>query len=108
MSLPLKPDSFQPRRVSNTTDQFILGTTLVLFSTWLYSGPDRKRGRPPPINIVSYEKTVIASTPRITEESKLNLDPMDAQSIGLSTSRPATPLRHHSRVPSARGKSRDD
>ncbi|EOO03364.1 putative udp-galactose transporter protein [Phaeoacremonium minimum UCRPA7] len=87
---------------------FILGTALVLLSTWLYSGPDRKRGRPPPINIVSYEKTVIASTPRITEESKLNLDPMDAQSIGLSTSRPATPLRSHSRAPSARGKSRDD
>ncbi|KAK7747458.1 UDP-galactose transporter Gms1 [Cytospora paraplurivora] len=88
---------------------FVMGTALVLFSTWLYSGPDRKRGRPPPISIVSYEKTVIASTPSIlSSESKL-LNPMDsAHSIGLSTSRPSTPLRHHSRDPAAKGKARDD
>lgn len=96
-------------QISNTL-QFILGTALVIFSTWLYSGPDRKRGRPPPISIVGYEKTVIASTPRIQspEDTKL-LNPMDsASSLGLSTSRPSTPLRHHARVPSARGKARDE
>ncbi|KAH8776574.1 UDP-galactose transporter [Diaporthe sp. PMI_573] len=89
---------------------FILGTALVIFSTWLYSGPDRKRGRPPPISIVGYEKTVIASTPRLQspEDTKL-LNPMDsASSLGLSTSRPSTPLRHHARVHSARGKARDE
>ncbi|KAL1867884.1 UDP-galactose transporter Gms1 [Diaporthe australafricana] len=89
---------------------FIFGTGLVIFSTWLYSGPDRKRGRPPPISIVSYEKTVIASTPRLQspEDTKL-LNPMDsASSLGLSTSRPSTPMRHHARVPSARGKARDE
>lgn len=90
--------------------QFIMGTLLVLFSTWLYSGPDRKRGRPPPINIVNYEKTVIASTPKVTSpDSSRLLNPLDsAASLGLSTSRPATPLRHHARNPSARGKTRDD
>lgn len=95
--------------VTDPSAQFALGTALVLFSTWLYSGPDRKRGRPPPISIVSYEKTVIASTPSLlSSESKL-LNPMDsAHSLGLSTSRPSTPLRHHTRVPSARGKARDD
>lgn len=98
-----------PRQIPNNL-QFILGTALVIFSTWLYSGPDRKRGRPPPISIVGYEKTVIASTPRIQspEDTKL-LNPMDsASSLGLSTSRPATPMRHHARVPSARGKARDE
>lgn len=96
-------------RISDTL-QFILGTALVIFSTWLYSGPDRKRGRPPPISIVGYEKTVIASTPKLQspEDTKL-LNPMDsASSLGLSTSRPSTPLRHHARVPSARGKARDE
>ena len=79
-----------------------------MLATYLYSGPDRKRGRPPPIRIASYEKTTVDSTPKYTDEKKLNLDPMDAQAVGLSTSRPSTPLRHHIRVPSARGKSRDE
>ncbi|KAF3761851.1 nucleotide-sugar transporter [Cryphonectria parasitica EP155] len=89
---------------------FIMGTLLVLFSTWLYSGPDRKRGRPPPINIVNFEKTVIASTPRVPSPGgSALLNPLDsANSLGLSTSRPATPSFHHARVPSARGKTRDD
>lgn len=103
------PSGEYPGQISNTP-QFILGTALVIFSTWLYSGPDRKRGRPPPISIVGYEKTVIASTPRLQspEDTKL-LNPMDsASSLGLSTSRPSTPLRHHARVPSARGKARDE
>lgn len=106
----LRRDPMLPQHVADQLTQFVLGTSLVLFSTWLYSGPDRKRGRPPPISIVSYEKTVInASTPSLqSSESKL-LNPMDsAHSLGLSTSRPSTPLRHHTRVPSARGKSRDE
>ena len=100
--------SCYPPRGADQNSQFVLGTGLVLFSTWLYSGPDRKRGRPPPISIVGYEKTVIASTPLQSSESKL-LNPMDsAHSLGLSTSRPSTPLRHHTRVPSSRGKERDE
>jgi len=81
-----------------------------LFATYLYSGPDRKRGRPPPINIVSYEKTtIIESTPKYTDEAKLSLDPLESvKAMGLSTSRPSSPLRHHNRVPSARSKNRDD
>lgn len=106
---PAGPKWDLPGQISDNP-QFIFGTGLVIFSTWLYSGPDRKRGRPPPISIVSYEKTVIASTPRLQspEDTKL-LNPMEsASSLGLSTSRPSTPLRHHARVPSARGKARDE
>ncbi|ORY61530.1 nucleotide-sugar transporter [Pseudomassariella vexata] len=86
---------------------FLIGTALVLVSTFLYSGPDRKRGRPPPINIVSYEKTTIdpLNTPRYTDDKLGVPDPLEAvKAMGLSTSRPASPLRHHVRVPSARGK----
>ncbi|TQN68254.1 UDP-galactose transporter, partial [Colletotrichum shisoi] len=58
---------------------FIIGTALVLASTYLYSIPDRK-GRPPPITIASYEKAMVdpAYTPAVTDEAKLNLDPLDA------------------------------
>lgn len=96
------------QKTASDRKQFILGTLLVLFSTWLYSGPERK-GRPPPINIATYEKTVIASTPRVpSPDGTRLLNPMDSATLGLTTSRPATPLRHHARKPSARGKTRDD
>ncbi|KAI1637903.1 nucleotide-sugar transporter-domain-containing protein [Biscogniauxia mediterranea] len=82
---------------------FLLGTTLVLTSTFLYSGPDRKRGRPPPINIVNYEKTTIdpMNTPR-TNDRLVVPNPMEnMKGLGLSTSRPSSPLRYHVRTPTA-------
>lgn len=82
---------------------------MVIGATYLYSGPERKRGRPPPINIVNYERTTIDSTPRTLDETKLATDPLDSvKAIGLSTSRPSSPMRHHHRVPSARTKNRDE
>ncbi|KAJ3958630.1 UDP-galactose transporter Gms1, partial [Colletotrichum tropicale] len=89
---------------------FLAGTAFVLAATYLYSIPDRK-GRPPPITIASYEKPMVdpAYTPQITDEGKLNLDPLESvRNMGLSTSRPSSPMLHHHRVPSARGKNRDD
>lgn len=79
---------------------------MVLFATWLYSGPDRKRGRPAPIHIAHFEKTVVASTPRIVSPTYTAglLNPLDAAGSALSTSRPATPLQHHFRTGSARVK----
>lgn len=77
-----------------------------MLSTWLYSGPDRKRGRPPPISIVNFEKTVVAQTPKLSSPntSKL-LNPLDSATLGSSTSRPASPMvRHHARKGSSRGK----
>jgi UDP-sugar transporter A1/2/3 len=96
--------------------QFLLGTALVIFSTYLYSGQEGKRNRPPPINIVNYEKTTIDNgyTPRFEEDKQLtatpDLRPLEAlKSAGLSTSRPSSPMRHHSRVGSSRkGIKRDD
>ncbi|KAI1263137.1 UDP-galactose transporter [Xylariaceae sp. FL1019] len=90
------------------TFTFLLGTMLVLAATFLYTGPDR-RARPPPISIVSLEKTAIdpMNTPR---NDRLEVpNPMgNAQNLGLSTSRPSSPLRHHVRDPSAIGKARDE
>lgn len=82
---------------------FIIGTVLVLTSIFLYSGPDRRRGRPPPITIVNFEKTTIDSTPRYTDDVKSSLDPLASlRALGSTTSRPASPLRHHNRMHSGR------
>ncbi|CAK7229146.1 UDP-galactose transporter Gms1 [Sporothrix curviconia] len=100
------------------TTTFTVGTVLVLGSTYLYSGPDRKRGRPPPITIVQYEKTTIdrAGTPvpkSATENGKhgsssAHLDPLDSvRAMALSTSRPSSPHGHHNRGQSSRSKARD-
>jgi solute carrier family 35 (UDP-sugar transporter), member A1/2/3 len=98
--------------------QFLLGTTLVIASTYLYSaGPERGGRRPPPISVVSFEKTTVDRTPRFMDAARLNADPMDSvktsdslmpPSTGLTTSRPASPMLHHVRTPSARGKRFDD
>lgn len=79
---------------------------MVIYSTFLYAGPETRRNRPPPINIVSYEKTTIDNgfTPRNEVENPLYLEVNGLPSAGLSTSRPQSPLRHHSRVGSSRGK----
>lgn len=80
-----------------------------MISTYLYTGPERKRGRPPPINIVNYEKTTIdpMNTPRYSDRLTVP-NPMESTNLGLSTSRPASPLRHHVRTPSQRDKNRDE
>jgi solute carrier family 35 (UDP-sugar transporter), member A1/2/3 len=90
--------------------QFLIGTALVLASTFLYSGPDRKRGRPPPLNIVNYEKTTIdpMNTPRYDDKLTVPNPLESVKGMGLSTSRPSSPLRHHSRAGSARAKNRDE
>jgi solute carrier family 35 (UDP-sugar transporter), member A1/2/3 len=89
--------------------QFIIGTVLVLLSTYLYTGPERKRGRPPPISIVSFEKATVVSTPKIVDQEKLNTDPLinSVKAMGLSTSRPSSP-HLGTRLHSARGKKLSD
>jgi UDP-sugar transporter A1/2/3 len=88
--------------------QFVLGTVLILGSTYLYSLPERKRARPPPIHIASYEKTTIEGTPRYVDQNKLSVNPLDSARAGLSSSRPASPLLFHGRAPSTRGKKVED
>jgi len=81
-----------------------------MIATYLYSIPDTRRSRPPPINIVEYEKTVADNgfTPRLEEDKRMRLDVLEeVKSAGLSSSRPSSPAptgRHHSRVGSSRGR----
>ncbi|KAI9745515.1 MAG: hypothetical protein M1818_001049 [Claussenomyces sp. TS43310] len=89
---------------------FMMGTALVIFATYLYSSPNFARHRPTPINIASYEKTTIDNghTPRQEEnkEYMMRTPLQSAKKVALTTSRPNSPMRHHSRVGSSRGKAK--
>lgn len=87
---------------------FLLGTATVLGSTFLYSGTEGQTRRPPPVRIASFEKAAVIPISRTNSHTNMYLDPMDSMRTGLSTSRPSSPLRTHSRASSARGRSRDD
>lgn len=124
------------------TTMFASGSLLVIAAIFLYTAPDRKRGRPPPITIVHFEKAmVVRGTPRVSEEevrlqpqvrsqpqtrsksraSKPSRQPQSHSNsqnssarmlepdavIGVSTSRPSSPLIHHTR-PSSGRKSREE
>jgi UDP-sugar transporter A1/2/3 len=106
--------------------QFLLGTALVLLATYMYSLPERKRARPPPIAIASYEKTTVVeggAAPRYPDRDRDRiavvgasplLDPASASqarvggAAALASSRPASPLMFHERTPSARGRKGDE
>ncbi|KAI9890350.1 MAG: hypothetical protein M1814_004260 [Vezdaea aestivalis] len=93
----------------SVTASFVIGTSVVIFATYLYSGKDRLR--PPPINIASYEKTTIGGMETPSYEDHTKMTPVTPlKSSGLSTSRPSSPMRHHVRVASGRVKftKRDD
>ena len=86
----------------------MIGTLLVVVSTFLYTGADRKRSRPPPIRIASFEKATVdpLHTPRNSDRLAVTNPMENMKGMGLSTSRPSSPLRHHHRTPS--GRQRDE
>ncbi|KAI9811216.1 MAG: hypothetical protein M1827_005548 [Pycnora praestabilis] len=81
---------------------FIVGTAIVMFSTYLYNNQDRLQ--PPPIRIANYEKTTIGDESAHHEAHSNSLLASPFENEGRSTSRPSSPMRHHSRVGSSRGK----
>ncbi len=86
--------------ITNTTDlQFLAGTIVVIFATYLYSCPERSR--PAPLKIVDLEKTAIGRDSRYEDRSRPTTP---LKNNAMSTSRPSSPLRHHSRVTSGRAK----
>lgn len=92
--------------------QFLIGTSIVIFSTYLYNNGHDKSPRPPPIQIHNFEKTTI-DKPRLREnDPPLKLPTTPVKNEGLSSSRPGSPLGHHSRAGSSRAyfafKERDD
>ncbi|KJZ73787.1 hypothetical protein HIM_06905 [Hirsutella minnesotensis 3608] len=82
----------------NVTVTFLIGTSLVLLATYIYSIPERSRHRPPAVRIFSFEKAAIervitpGSTPRFVDTNRLNLDPFDAKGLATTSSRPSSPM----------------
>jgi drug/metabolite transporter (DMT)-like permease len=106
---------------SLTFPQFLMGTTLVLGATYLYTSDDHNSNYghllPPQVRIHDAEKTE-SSSYTYTDGSQpqdfsiqVPTAPMMG-SDGLSTSRPGSPALHHARIGSSRGyfgeKHRDD
>lgn len=86
---------------SNSLSQYLIGTTIVLYATYLYSSQDRSRA--PSIRIADYEKTTIAGDPSyFNDESTPVLSKGSLKAEALSTSRPGTPTveRHNFRLAS--------
>lgn len=86
------------------TGNFLAGTSLVLFATWLYNSQDvRSRARPPPIKIHSFEKTTIdLQVPHADDKSiKIPVSPFRKEAA-LTTSRPPSPIQQH-RIGTGRG-----
>lgn len=86
------------------TANYVIGTSIVLFSTYLYTSQDRLR--PPPIRIADYEKTTIDGNPSYfdLERTSAPLVKSPLRAEALTTSRPETPTieRHHFRGNSER------
>ncbi|KAH6955898.1 nucleotide-sugar transporter-domain-containing protein [Ilyonectria sp. MPI-CAGE-AT-0026] len=89
------------------TFTFILGTSLVLLSTYIYGSSDRSIHRPAPIKIAKFEKSTIERvyTPRGTSGTRMTLAPFDGN-VGVTSSRPNSPMLP--RQPSRTNIKRDD
>ncbi|KAH7161624.1 nucleotide-sugar transporter-domain-containing protein [Dactylonectria macrodidyma] len=75
------------------TFTFILGTSCVLLSTYIYSSSERTIHRPAAIKIAKFERPTIERvyTPRGTSGARLTLAPFD-EDVGITTSRPNSPM----------------
>lgn len=85
------------------TANFLIGTSVVIFATYLYNSVYERAPPLPPIKIHSYEKTTIDEQKSRENDPPLRLPITPLKSSeGLSSSRPGSPKGHHSRVGSAR------
>ncbi|PTB65530.1 nucleotide-sugar transporter [Trichoderma citrinoviride] len=79
---------------------FLLGTMLVLLSTYMYSVFEETsvRHRPPAIRVATFEKPAIEQltplgTPRLGPSKHFkSIDPFDAKGLGSTSSRPSSPM----------------
>jgi hypothetical protein len=80
--------------------QFVLGTSIVLFATYLYSVQELTKPRPPPIRIHNYENLTLDREAEENDRKDLSIKlpstPLKIEEA-LSTSRPASPNQKHKR-----------
>lgn len=85
--------------------QYLIGTFIVVFATWLYNINDSSQERslrPPPVRIYNYEKTNTERARLHENDAPRKTPTADLKSLGLSSSRPSSPGHHHSRIGSSR------
>ncbi|KAL8718503.1 MAG: hypothetical protein Q9225_004371 [Loekoesia sp. 1 TL-2023] len=78
------------------TRNVVVGTSLVLFATYLYNLHERG-SRPAPLRIHEYEKTTIDPKSSKGRSTPMQHPATPLKSKGKSSSRPNSPGRHHSR-----------
>jgi solute carrier family 35 (UDP-sugar transporter), member A1/2/3 len=89
---------------ANQFHQYIIGTSVVLFATYLYSTPGPGARKPPPIIIADYEKTTIGGDPGYFDPKTPGKGGISPKIEARTSSRPTTPTieRHpHSRLTSS-------
>lgn len=76
---------------SSITVSYLIGTCIILFSTWLYSSEDRLRR--PPIRIANYEKTTIDGNSSYLDYklASVPIAKLPLRAEAFTTSRPGTP-----------------
>ncbi|KAL8939030.1 MAG: hypothetical protein Q9216_003579 [Gyalolechia sp. 2 TL-2023] len=79
------------------TRNFMIGTSVVLFATYLYNKHDG-RSRPAPLRIHEYEKTTIDPKSSGGRSTPIKYPATPLRREGRSSSRPSSPGRHHSRT----------
>ena len=84
-----------------TICQFLIGTAIVMFATYIYNLQDR--ARPPPIQIHDFEKTTVDTESARQRDFTIKGPVTPLKQESLTTSRPSSPGLHHTRVGSARG-----
>ncbi|KAL8754484.1 MAG: hypothetical protein Q9199_004308 [Rusavskia elegans] len=93
------------------TTNFVLGAVIVSCATGLYSQAEGK-ARPAPIKIHEYEKTTIDPRSAKERSTPMKHPVTPLRNEGISSSRPNSPVRHHSRLGSSKGyfgsRDRDD
>lgn len=101
-----------PEVIIANTSKFMIGTSVVLFATYLYNFSPEREPPPPPIKIHDYEKTTVDRNRKQENEAPRKGPRTPLKSAGLSTSRPGSPDGHHFRTGSSRdyfgAKARDD
>jgi solute carrier family 35 (UDP-sugar transporter), member A1/2/3 len=94
-SLKVSPGVFMGPEQSRTLMimQFVIGTSIVLLATWMYSSHDLPNGgKPPRIEIQEYEKVPVTSPSEARDMSiRIPKTPLSSEESAIATSRPGSP-----------------
>lgn len=79
--------------------QFLIGTTIVLLATWLYSTHDTPGGRPPAIKVNGFNEKMPIMSPTEARDMSIQIPktPLASEEGAVATSRPGSPAPNKKR-----------